>query len=605
MEYSINVRHEIAMTSDIAPSRKYWAFGPFHDLTFVLLTPLAILLTFMVAGKMGWVDGLVTFALASAMGHYLPGIFRAYGDSALFLRFRMRLIAAPLFLFGSTLLLAWFNYNFVFLLVGLWGAWHWTMQVYGFARIYDARSGPKGTTPPLLERTVCILWFGMCVFVLNDVLQVFVTNLYESGGAVLTAESVLWFTRVWMGATAAVTVLYVVHTLLVLRDGGRPNPVKFIFIALTFIYLKYTASQIDRPAVGYAMFEMWHDIQYLSLVWVFNLSRARKNPEAGGFIRYLFRPRAVLAVSYVALCLAFGTLAHAWHLFEDATWIRLAAAVVPGTAMLHYYLDGFIWRIRETETRLALGVDSSRQMEESQRRPRRTLHIPRPVRHALLWLLILAPGSFLLVMESKGKDLRQPLYVYQDLVETFPNSPHAQFELGRVLQDMGQLREAKEHFARSLALLPNDYRTLTRFGALLADQGDFQGARAMFERALGIDSTNAEVQNNLGTVLDELGELPTARVHLERALEIDPEYALAHGNLGIVLGRMGDPGGAVTHLEKSLQIDPLQASTQNSLGEVLLKMGKTSDARMHFEQALRLEPDFGKAQRNLAGIAER
>jgi Flp pilus assembly protein TadD len=590
------------MTSDIAPPRSYWAFGPLHDLTFVLLTPLAILLAFIVAGKMGWVDGLVVFALVSAMGHYLPGILRAYGDRALFHRYRARLIAAPLFLFGSTLLLAWFNYNFVFLLVGIWGAWHWTMQVYGFARIYDARSGPKGTTPPLLERAVCILWFGMCVFVLNDVLQVYIADFYRSGGEVLTAESVRWFTQVWLWATAAITVAYAIHSVMVLRAGGRPNPLKFIFIAITFVYLKYTASQIDKPVVGYAMFEMWHDIQYLSIVWVFNLARARKNPEAGGFIRFLFRPRAVMALLYIALCLGFGTLTHAWHLFEDATWIRLAAAVVPGTAMLHYYLDGFIWRIREPETRAALGVGVTGQTEQFKNAPVRAFHIPGPIRHALLWLLLIGPGSFLLVMESKGSDIRQPLYVYQDLVETFPNSPHAHFELGRVLQDMGRLREAKEHFDRSLALAPNDYLTLTRLGALLADQGDLKGARSMFERALGIDSTNAEVQNNLGIVLDELGELPAARLHLESALKIDPEYALAHGNLGIVMGRIGDLDGAVNHLERSLEIDPLQPSMHNSLGEVLVKLGRTDDARTHFEEALRLEPQFGKARRNLDGI---
>jgi len=587
------------MTSDIARPRSYWAFGRLHDLTFVVLTPLAILLAFKIAGTMGWVDGLVAFALATAMGHYLPGVLRAYGDRALFARYRTRLIAVPLFLFGSTLLLAWFNFNFIFLLVGLWGAWHWTMQIYGFARIYDARSGPEGSSPPLLERTVCILWFGMCVFVLNDVLQVYLADFYRSGGAVLTAESVGWFTRAWLWVTVAVTVGYAIHSVMLLRAGGRPNPVKFIFIAITFVYLKYTASQIDRPVVGYAMFEMWHDIQYLAIVWVFNLSRARRNPEAGGFIRFLFRPRAVLALLYVAICLGFGALTHAWHLFEDATWIRLAAAVVPATAMLHYYLDGFIWRIREPETRAALGVETGLS-EKKAALP--SLHIPGPARHALLWLLFVVPVCFLLVMESKGNDIRQPLFVYQDLVETFPDSPHAHFELGRLLQDMGRLREAKEHFDRALALAPNDYLTLIRLGALLTDQGDLNGARATFERALGIDSTDAEVQNNLGIVLDELGDLPTARIHLERALKIDPDYALAHGNLGIVLGRIGDLNGAVTHLERSLQIDPLQPSMHNSLGEVLLKMSRTDDARMHFELALQLAPNFGRAKRNLAGI---
>ncbi len=394
-------------------------------------------------------------------------------------------IAAPLFLFGSVLLLAWFNYNFVFLLVGLWGAWHWTMQVYGFARIYDARSGPKGTTPPLLERTVCILWFGMCVFVLNDVLQVTSQTFTRVAAQFCPRNRCCGSHSVWLWSDCCGhCCLCNPHAVIVLRTGGRPNPVKFIFIAVTFIYLKYTASQIDRPAVGYAMFEMWHDIQYLSIVWVFNLSRARKNPEAGGFIRFLFRPRAALALAYVALCLAFGTLTHAWHLFEDATWIRLAAAVVPGTAMLHYYLDGFIWRIREPETRAALGVDVSGQRGQFENAPVRAFHIPGPVRHALLWLLILVPGLVLLVKESKGSDVRPPLYVYQDLVETFPNSPHAHFELGRVLQDMGRLREAKEHFDRSLALSPNDYPDSHQAWRLAGGSGGPQGVRARCSNGL-------------------------------------------------------------------------------------------------------------------------
>lgn len=586
------------MSSNTPSRESYWAFGPTQDLVLVLLTPIGILAVFAVAGKLGWMDGLIAFALASAMGHYLPGILRAYGDRALFQRFRTRLIVAPLILFGSTIACAYFNFNFVFLIVGLWGAWHWTMQVYGFARIYDARSGPGGNTPPLLERTVCVLWFGMCVFVLNDVLQVYVAKFYESGGALLQAQSVLLFTRAWLGITAIVTLLYVVHTLLALRAGARPNPIKFIFIALTFAYLKYTASQIDRPTVGYAMFEMWHDIQYLSIVWLFNLSRSRNNPEAGRFIRFLFRPRALLAFAYVALCLAFGSLTHAWRLFEDGTWIRLAAAIVPATAMLHYYLDGFIWRIREPETRAALGVAAGTPSHSA--RSSFGFYIPGPVRHALLWLLILVPGSILFVVESRGSVSRPPLYIYQDLAETFPNSPHAHFELGRELQDAGQLREGKLQLERALALSPNSYMTLARLGALLADQGDMKGARPYLERALQIDSTNAEVQNNLGIVLDELADLPNAKVHLERAVSINPKYALAQGNLGIVMGKMGDLDGAIEHFEKSLKIDPDDASMHNSLGETLMKMDRKAEAKSHFEQALRLEPNFGKAKRNLA-----
>ena len=103
---------------------RYWIFSPPQDVLFVLSTPLLILAAFAAAQRGGWLDGLVAFALALAMAHYLPGILRAYGDRALFRRFRVRLIVAPLFLTTATAGFAYFNFNFVFLLVGLWGAWH-------------------------------------------------------------------------------------------------------------------------------------------------------------------------------------------------------------------------------------------------------------------------------------------------------------------------------------------------------------------------------------------------------------------------------------------------------------------------------------------------
>src|SRR4051794_15950664 len=115
-----------------ATAPRYWIFGPLQDTAFILVTPLAILGTFAAARTGGWMDALLTFALALAMAHYLPGILRAYGDRALFRRFRLRLILAPLVLFTITALFAYRNLHVVLLLALLWGQWHWMMQVYGF-----------------------------------------------------------------------------------------------------------------------------------------------------------------------------------------------------------------------------------------------------------------------------------------------------------------------------------------------------------------------------------------------------------------------------------------------------------------------------------------
>src|SRR5262245_39566453 len=153
----------------------YWIFSPARDLSFVLLTPVVILLTFAAAERGVWTDGLVAFVLALSMGHYLPGMLRAYGDRALFQHFRIRLIIAPLFLMITTAWLAYLNLNFVFLLAALWGAWHWMMQVYGFVRIYDAKARSMGATSLSagLDQILCLMWFGMTVFVLNDTLPLY------------------------------------------------------------------------------------------------------------------------------------------------------------------------------------------------------------------------------------------------------------------------------------------------------------------------------------------------------------------------------------------------------------------------------------------------
>src|SRR5688500_11010732 len=93
-----------------------WIFSPAKDLSFVLLTSLVILLFVAAARRGGWIDALLAFGLALAMAHYLPGILRAYGDRALFRRFRLRLILAPLFLITITGLFAYLNLHIVVLL---------------------------------------------------------------------------------------------------------------------------------------------------------------------------------------------------------------------------------------------------------------------------------------------------------------------------------------------------------------------------------------------------------------------------------------------------------------------------------------------------------
>ncbi len=610
------------MPERLAPSTR-WIFNPAVDLICILLTPVPILLAFAAATRGGWPDALVAFVFSLAMAHYFPGILRAYADRELFLRFRTRLIVAPLFLITTTASLAYLDFKFMFLLVTLWGAWHWLMQVYGFARIYDAKSGAR--TSARVDQVLCILLFGFCMFVLSNAMPMYVTRFYESGGPRVSASIIEWLSRIWLALTIAFASFYIVWTIRNVRRGLSPNPLKLVFIAVTFAYLSYTVSRIDQPLLGYAMFESWHDVQYLAIVWMFNLNRARISPAAGRWIGFLFRPRAERLLVYLVLCLAFGSLTHAWRLLDNAAAARVALSLVMAAALLHYYLDGFIWKIRETQTQQALGVDSTSSVNAA------PPLVPAWTRHAVLWLLFAVPACLLFVMEARST--ATPVQIFQNLVDTFPRSAQAHYELGRSLQESGKAEEAKPHLLLAVTLNPGLLPARTLLGGLLASQGDLAEARSHLERVLKAEPQNAQAHNNLGIVYDREEDLTGARREFELAVQADPSYALAHNNLGIVLAKLGraaearahyesalriapnfgdahyqlglalaaqgDWNGAAAHFEQSLRINPGEYLTYNSLGAVLASQGRLLEAKQRFEQALQLKPDFRDAQQNL------
>src|SRR6266542_4421475 len=82
-----------------APRPKLWILDSWRDLILYVGTPLVLLPAFALAQARWSPQDIYLFVAAfGAMGHHLPGMIRAYGDRALFERFKWRFIIAPVFL---------------------------------------------------------------------------------------------------------------------------------------------------------------------------------------------------------------------------------------------------------------------------------------------------------------------------------------------------------------------------------------------------------------------------------------------------------------------------------------------------------------------------
>jgi hypothetical protein len=393
-----------------------------------------------------------------AIGHHLPGMMRAYGDPALFRRFRVRFILAPLMLLGACSFAFVTGVNGGLLSVAaVWGWWHYLMQAYGFCRIYDSKVGSFAETTRWLDQAMCLTWFAAAVALNDNALYGFVENFYNSGLAVPPARWVDGLRTVMRASLAAVSLLFVVNLVNRWQHGDRPSPVKLALMFTTFACFWYSAATVTNIVVAYAYFELFHDVQYLTIVWAFNRRRAERDESLHGFTRWLFQPRLLLVGLYVAMVLGYGSLKWGSTYVTADQLQRLLAAVFLASTLLHYYFDGFIWKLREASTQAPLDLI---QHATSKRRWK----MPVMLRHAALWGLFVIPFGYLAVLQVQAAIERHELddatrrekrlSESEQLAQALPDSFRAQFTLGIAREYAGHLGEALEAYRTALARCP-------------------------------------------------------------------------------------------------------------------------------------------------------
>lgn len=110
--------------------------------------------------------------------------------------------------------------------------------------------------------------------------------------------------------------------------------------------------------------------------------------------------------------------------------------------------------------------------------------------------------------------------------------------------------QARRAYGRALELDPDSTEALVNLGRLLQEDGELEEAAKLYARALeasGGDRSTAAF--NLGITLEDLGRPGEAAAAYRRALEADPAFADAHFNLSRVLERQGDKVSALRHLK--------------------------------------------------------
>jgi tetratricopeptide (TPR) repeat protein len=609
-----------------APKKTLWILNSWRDLILYVGTPLFLVPMFVLAQARWSAQDIYVFVGAfGAMGHHLPGMIRAYGDRALFKRFRWRFIFAPIFLVGVCVAFYWWDLKGIILVVFFWGVWHGMMQTYGFCRIYDAKTGSFAAVTRRLDFAACAIWFATAVLLSSQRMADTLETYYASGGPFIPPWLLHNAQQIMLGGAIAVSVLFLFNFSRMWAEGKRPNPVKLALLATTIAFWWYCNNGVTNILAGIALFEVYHDVQYLSLVWIYNRSRVEKDSSIGGFMRFVFRRSGSLVGLYVGLVFAYGSLGYFNSHLEIETVKRVLTGVVAASGLLHFYYDGFIWKVRDRSTREHLGLTGDTISAPSRE------FLPSWALHGLKWVgVFVIPLGALWIGQARSKtpEVEQTARIAADL----PNGARAHWKYGFALHKAERLGEAAEQYRIAVRLNPKEKEVHYHLGQILVAQSQLNEGRDELEEALRSEPRNGEFHSEYGYVLQLLGQKDEAGVEFEKATRLAPksgrvhyDYAMflfregkvdqaitefqtalkyspnqpeAHYHLGRAFFVKGDFEGAKVHYLETARLDP-KAPVHSGLGAAYFRLGQTSEAIAQFREALRLNPDDAEAAENL------
>ena len=241
-----------------------------------------------------------------------------------------------------------------------------------------------------------------------------------------------------------------------------------------------------------------------------------------------------------------------------------------GSTLLHFYYDGFIWKVREKATRSAMGLKGGKAVPTG-----RAEGTPAWLAHAAKWSIFAVPLALLGASEPAKRD---GLVVRaESLAETLPKNAYAQKHWGDTLRDLGRNEDALVQYESARELGMDSYTLQHNIGVMLTHLGRPEEASVTLEGALALRET-PDTHTKLGNVRFSLGDREGARESWEAALAQDPTIAEAHHGLGRYYTETGDLPRAVASYREALALNPGADATRFNLAAVLEATGDPAGA---------------------------
>jgi hypothetical protein len=331
-----------------------WLRNPAFDLTFVLGFLVVALAAGFLAVQKPALFPLLLFADLVFLGyHHVVSTFtRIAFDAKSFREHRFLVVALPLpVAIAAVLVVATVGVWPLMSLYLYWQWFHYTRQSFGIAKMYLRKSVPgTSATSPAREILTDGVIYGFATW---GILR----RSYQHPGSFLgNPLKVVPVSHPIVVAAGIVSVVFLVAWLgyqiraAIRGDLALPHALYVLSHVAIFSTAYLFIDGIDQ---GWFTINVWHNAQYIAVVWLSNNDRFRRGPEAGSwFLSTISQTRHVAL--YLAVCLLitavfYGLLRCLTVALAPLMATSLSLATIPFQIVNfhHYIVDAVIWKKRK------------------------------------------------------------------------------------------------------------------------------------------------------------------------------------------------------------------------------------------------------------------
>lgn len=229
------------------------------------------------------------------------------------------------------------------------------------------------------------------------------------------------------------------------------------------------------------------------------------------------------------------------------------------------------------------------------------------------------------INEVKQGNLDEAENIYRSILKSKPKHPEANHNLGVLIDQLGNTKEAISYFKLALKSSPeinqfwiSYYKSLIKTDKLdiakieineknlsllkLHNKGKTQQALFEIENLFEQCPPDPGTQHTKGVILHDLKKYEDAVNSFNEAINLNPNYASAHHNLGVSLQKLNRDEEAINSFNKTINLKSDFFEVYNNLGNSLLKLNRHKESVKNYIRAIELNSLNPLPYNNLAFV---